>query len=60
MLDKRFDKCTICNDDIRKDEAVLEGYFGELPVTFCEFCFLSVLDMAEEHFFDDTENMVIH
>jgi hypothetical protein len=55
---KLLDKCSICNNWIEDDEAILEWYFGDLSVCFCEFCFLSVLDMAEEHFVDNKDTVI--
>ena len=42
-------RCTICEIkfDIEREGGV-QGFFGIIPVIFCEFCFNCVLDLAEQ------------
>ena len=41
-------ECTICKTEFDlEEEGGTAGYFGMLPVTFCPFCFSSILDMAK-------------
>jgi uncharacterized protein (DUF983 family) len=42
------DECSICSSDITEDEGGVQGYFGILPVTFCVWCYTSMLDMVEQ------------
>jgi hypothetical protein len=41
------DTCSICDSKYDEDAGGLQGYFGILPVTFCEWCLSSIMDMAE-------------
>ena len=41
------DKCSICNSDYDPDAGGIQGYFGIMPVTFCEWCYSSIMSMAE-------------
>jgi len=42
-------KCTVCESkfDIEREGGV-QGFFGIIPITFCEFCFNCILDLAEQ------------
>jgi hypothetical protein len=41
-------RCTVCEIkfDIEKEGGV-QGFFGIIPVTFCDYCFDCVLNLAE-------------
>ena len=41
------DKCSMCDSDYDKDAGGIQGYFGIMPVTFCEWCYSSIMSMAE-------------
>ena len=41
------DKCSLCNSDYYPDRGGLQGYFVIMPVTFCEWCYSSIMSMAE-------------
>ena len=41
------DKCSICSNDYDPDAGGLQGYFGIMPVTFCEWCYSSIISMTE-------------
>ena len=44
-----FKKCTICDIKFEiEKEGGLQGFFGIIPVVFCEFCFNCVLDLADQ------------
>lgn len=48
---KNFDekKCTICETKVDIDkQGGLRGFFGIVPVVFCDFCLNCVLDLAEQ------------
>jgi hypothetical protein len=38
-------KCSICDIDYNEEEGGIQGYFGILPVTFCCWCYSSLVDM---------------
>ena len=40
--------CSICNWELEDEEVVMSGYFGILPVAFCDTCFTCMLDMAKQ------------
>ena len=41
------DKCTICESEFSlEDEGGIAGYFGVMPVTFCPWCYSSMVDMV--------------
>ena len=42
------DECTVCGTDVMEDEGWVQGYFGVLPVSFCVWCYSSMLDMVEK------------
>ncbi len=42
------DECSVCSSEYDEECGGVQGYFGILPVTFCECCFASVIDMAEQ------------
>jgi len=41
-------KCSICGCDYDEEAGGLQGYFGILPVTLCEFCLPCMMDMADQ------------
>ena len=43
------DTCSICNSDYDEDCGGVQGYFGIMPITFCEWCYSSIIDMAKYH-----------
>lgn len=47
------DVCSICGSDYDDDAGGFQGYFGICPVTFCEWCYSSILDMTRQEFEDD-------
>ena len=40
-------KCTICATKF-EIESGLQGFFGIIPVVFCEFCFKCILELADQ------------
>ena len=40
------DKCSLCNSDYDPDRGGIQGHFGIMPVTFCEWCYSSIEDMV--------------
>jgi hypothetical protein len=46
---KHNDKCSICEADYDEECGGVQGYFGIMPVTFCEWCYTSVIDMVSQH-----------
>ena len=46
-------KCSICNDDYDESCGGIQGLFGVMPVTFCEWCFSSIYDMVEQDIRDN-------
>jgi hypothetical protein len=40
-------ECSICGSEDTDDE-FFKGYFGILPVSFCEWCMSSLMDMANQ------------
>lgn len=44
-----FDKCSVCGTDTDFDgRGGIAGYWGIMPVAFCEWCLSSLLDMASQ------------
>ena len=43
------DNCCICAGEFDPECGGVQGYFGAIPVTFCEWCYSSVIDMAKYH-----------
>lgn len=42
-----FDTCSVCGTDTDLDSTGgIAGYWGIMPVAFCEWCLSSMLDMA--------------
>mgnify|MGYP003154587975 FL=1 len=41
------DNCSICDSDYDPDRGGIQGHFGIMPVTFCEWCYSSIMSMAE-------------
>jgi hypothetical protein len=42
-----FNKCSTCGTDLDGSEGIA-GYWGIMPVAFCEWCLSSLLDMASQ------------
>ena len=40
--------CSICGGEYSEDYGGIKGYFGIIPVTFCEWCVPSMIDMVEQ------------
>ena len=40
------DECCICGGEYDPECGGVQGYFGITPITFCEWCYSSVMDMA--------------
>ena len=38
--------CTICDSEYDEEEGGIQGYFGIMPVTFCCWCYSSIVDMV--------------
>ena len=57
------DECSICGNEYDEECGGIQGHFGVTPVTFCEWCYASIIDMASQHIEadelgeDDTEDM---
>jgi len=47
---KHLDKCSICEAEYDEDAGGVQGYFGIMPVTFCEWCYASVYDMVAQDY----------
>jgi len=45
---KPKDTCSICSSEYDEDAGGVQGYFGILPVTFCEWCYSSIYDMVSQ------------
>ena len=43
------DTCSICDSDYDEECGGVQGYFGIMPITFCEWCYSSIIDMAKYH-----------
>ncbi len=49
-------QCSICDTDfVIEEEGGVNGSFGILPVSFCPFCFTSIIDMVKQLGIDDGE-----
>ena len=58
-IDEAFmpkDECSICGSDYDPDCGGVQGHFGILPITFCEWCYSSIIDMASQHLSLTEEN----
>ena len=42
------DTCSICGSNYDQDAGGIQGHFGILPVTFCEWCYGSICDMVQQ------------
>jgi|TARA_R110002074_G_C12110338_1_gene625975 hypothetical protein len=42
-------KCSICDNEYDETCGGVQGLFGVMPVTFCEWCYSSIIDMASHH-----------
>ena len=42
------DTCSICGSNYNQDAGGIQGHFGILPVTFCEWCYGSICDMVQQ------------
>lgn len=43
------DECSLCGSDYDEECGGIQGSFGIIPVTFCEWCYSSIIDMAKYH-----------
>jgi hypothetical protein len=43
------DECSICGNEYDEECGGIQGHFGVTPVTFCEWCYSSIIDMASQH-----------
>jgi len=43
------DECSICGSDYDPSCGGVQGYFGISPVTFCEWCYSSIISMVSIH-----------
>lgn len=41
--------CSICGSEYDEDAGGVQGHFGITPVTFCEWCYSSIIDMVDQH-----------
>lgn len=51
LLTKAFtpkDICSICDSEYDADEGGIQGHFGIMPVTFCVWCYSSIVDMVKQ------------
>ena len=48
--------CSICSSDYTDDEGGVQGYFGIMPVSFCIWCYSSIIDMAKQEIGIEDEN----
>ena len=48
-LEESFEFCSVCGSDYDPEEGGASGYFGITPVTFCVWCYSSIVDMVEKH-----------
>ena len=49
LLEETFspkDECSICGSEYDEDEGGIQGHFGICPVTFCVWCYSSIVDMV--------------
>ena len=49
MLEEVFapkDVCSVCGTKYDEDEGGIQGHFGIMPVTFCTWCYASIVDMV--------------
>ena len=50
---ERKEVCSICGGEYDEDYGGIQGYFGIIPVTFCEWCVPNMIDMVEQITGDD-------
>tara|TARA_A100001391_G_C4949720_1_gene246833 strand:+ start:110 stop:307 length:198 start_codon:yes stop_codon:yes gene_type:complete len=43
-----FTICSVCGTETDFDNGGIAGYWGIMPVAFCEWCLSSMLDMASQ------------
>ena len=55
-MDSSSDKCNICGADYNPDCGGVQGEFGILPVTFCEWCLASMVDMVRQFMGENDED----
>jgi hypothetical protein len=51
-IDEAFmptDECSICGSEYDEEAGGVQGHFGICPVTFCVWCYSSIIDMASQH-----------
>lgn len=42
------DTCCVCNSEFDPDCGGTQGYFGIIPVVFCEWCLAGMVDMVRQ------------
>jgi len=50
------DECSICGSEYDEDEGGIQGHFGILPITFCVWCYSSIVDMVYQIEDDDDDS----
>jgi hypothetical protein len=48
-------ECSICSSEYDEDEGGIQGHFGIMPVTFCVWCYSSIVDMVSQHIEDTND-----
>ena len=43
------DECSLCGTEYDAECGGIQCNFGSIPVTFCEWCYSSIMDMAKYH-----------
>jgi len=41
--------CSICDSEYDETCGGIKGYFGIVPIVFCEGCYSSIIDMVSQH-----------
>ena len=41
--------CSVCNESYTEEEGGIEGFFGLMPIRFCQYCYSSLVDMVHYH-----------
>ena len=63
-LEKAFmpkDNCSICGSEYDEEAGGIQGYFGICPVTFCVWCYSSIVSMVTQHLgIDDDDDDNYH
>ena len=62
-LEKAFmpkDNCSICGSEYDEEAGGIQGYFGICPVTFCVWCYSSIVSMVTQHLGIDDDDDDYH